>query len=48
VRPQHRRLIERVGVLNTLAHRNHVAPTIREALEHARVHVARNREALPA
>jgi SulP family sulfate permease len=44
VRPEHQRLIERVGVLNSLAHNNHVLPTIREALIHARRHL-RNRPA---
>jgi len=39
VRPEHRRLIERVGVLNSLAHENHLLPTIREALVHARRHL---------
>jgi SulP family sulfate permease len=39
VRPEHRRLIERVGVVSTLAHENHLLPTIREALIHARRHL---------
>jgi SulP family sulfate permease len=39
VRPEHQRLIERVGVLNSLAHKNHLLPTIRDALIHARRHV---------
>jgi len=39
VRPEHRRLIERVGVLSSLAHRNHLVPTIGEALTHARRHL---------
>jgi SulP family sulfate permease len=42
VRPEHRRMIERVGVLAALAHENHVLPTIREALSHARRHHVRN------
>jgi sulfate permease, SulP family len=46
VRPEHRRLIQRVGVLDTLAHENHLLPTIREALVHARLHHLRNRQAL--
>jgi SulP family sulfate permease len=46
VRPEHRDLIERVGVLNTLAHRNHLLPSLGEALLHARRHHVRNREAL--
>lgn len=45
VRPQHRRLLERVGALDALAHENHVLPTIREALDHARLHHLRNRAA---
>jgi SulP family sulfate permease len=47
LRPEHRRLIERVGVLNSLAHKNHMLPTIGEALIHARRHV-RNRQAATA
>jgi SulP family sulfate permease len=46
VRPEHRRLIERVGVMQSLAHDNHLLPTIREALVHARRHL-RNRQAPP-
>jgi SulP family sulfate permease len=38
-RPEHRRLIERVGVLNRLAHENHLLPTIGDALIHARRHL---------
>jgi SulP family sulfate permease len=48
VRPEHRRLIDRVGVLDTLAHQNHLLPTIREALDHARLHHLRNRAARAA
>jgi sulfate permease, SulP family len=48
VRPEHRRLIERVGALDSLAHANHLLPTIGEALAHARRHHVRNREALAA
>jgi SulP family sulfate permease len=47
VRPEHQRLIERVGVLNSLAHHNHLVPTIRDALIHARRHL-RNRPATAA
>jgi SulP family sulfate permease len=36
LRPDHRRLLHRVGVLDVLIHENHVVPTIREALVHAR------------
>ncbi len=46
VRPEHRRLIDQV-VVGALAHENHLVPTIREALAHARRHLARNR-GLPA
>jgi SulP family sulfate permease len=48
LRPEHRRLVERVGVLDTLAHANHLQPTISEALAHARRHHVRNREILAA
>jgi SulP family sulfate permease len=48
VPPQHRRLIERVGVLAALAHENHLLPTIDEALAHAHRHLRRNRAALAA
>jgi SulP family sulfate permease len=48
LRPEHSRLIERVGVLERLAHENHLLPTIGEALQHARRHHIRNREALAA
>jgi sulfate permease, SulP family len=44
VRPEHRRLIERLGVLDTLAHENHLLPDIRAALAHARVHHLRRRQ----
>ncbi len=46
VRDEHLRLLERVGVLDTLVHRNHVLPGIEQALAHARRHVAG--EAQPA
>jgi SulP family sulfate permease len=42
LRPDHRRLLHRVGVLDVLVHENHVVPTIREALVHARRHVVRS------
>ncbi len=48
VRPEHRRLIERVGVLDRLAHENHLLPTIDEALIHARRHVHRRQAAAVA
>ncbi len=41
----HLGLLERVGVLDTLVHRNHVLPDIQQALVHARLHVIR--EAAP-
>lgn len=41
VRPEHRGLIDRVGVLSALAHEDHLLPTIEAALEHARHHVLR-------
>lgn len=43
VQPEHLALLERAGVLDQLAHENHVVPTITEALEHARRHHERNR-----
>lgn len=48
VRPEHRRLIEHVGVFAALTHERHVLPTIDEALAHARVHHLRNRRAAGA
>jgi SulP family sulfate permease len=48
VSSEHRRLIDRVGVLAALAHENHLLPTIDEALDHAHRHVRRNRAALAA
>ena len=48
VPPERRRLIERVGVLNRLAHENHLLPTLDEALIHARRHVHRRRAATVA
>jgi SulP family sulfate permease len=44
VRPAHRRLLERTGALGTLAHDNHLLPTIEDALAHARRHHVRNRQ----
>ncbi|HZO36038.1 MAG TPA: SulP family inorganic anion transporter [Solirubrobacteraceae bacterium] len=38
VRPEHQRLLERIGALDTLAHRNHLLPGIGEALDHAWSH----------
>jgi SulP family sulfate permease len=45
VRPEHQRLLERVGVIDALAHANHVSPSIDAALDHAHRHLLRNREA---
>lgn len=39
VRPQHRPLIEHVGVIGRLAHENHLLPTLADALIHARRHL---------
>jgi SulP family sulfate permease len=47
VRPEHQRLLERVGALDTLAHASHLAPSIDAALEHAHRHVLRNRALTP-
>jgi SulP family sulfate permease len=46
VRPEHQRLIKRVGVINTLTHENHLVPTIRDALAHARLHHLRHQAAV--
>jgi SulP family sulfate permease len=48
LRAEHRRLLDRVGVLARLAHANHLLPTIDDALAHARRHHVRNRAALAA
>jgi sulfate permease, SulP family len=48
VKPAHRRLLARTGALDALAHERHLMPTIREALEHARLHVRRAGRAAPA
>jgi sulfate permease, SulP family len=45
VRPEHERALVAAGALDALAHERHLLPTIREALDHARLHV---RRALPA
>nr|WP_205208083.1 SulP family inorganic anion transporter [Arthrobacter sp. 147(2020)] len=44
VQEQHLRLITKVGVLESLRHRNHLFTALEPAIEHARSHVARNRE----
>jgi sulfate permease, SulP family len=41
LRPEHRRLLERVGTLDALRHENHELPTIHDALAHAHRHLAR-------
>jgi SulP family sulfate permease len=48
LRPEHRRMVERIGVLDSLRHENHLLPTIAEALVHARSHHLRNRQQLAA
>jgi SulP family sulfate permease len=48
VRPEHRLLLERVGVLSRLAHANHLLATFDDALAHGRRHLRRNRAARPA
>jgi SulP family sulfate permease len=48
VSEEHRGLLERVGVLDTLTHPNHLQPTFAEALEHARLHHERDRGELTA
>ncbi|GAA1126487.1 SulP family inorganic anion transporter [Arthrobacter flavus] len=45
VQDRHLRLITRVGVLESLRHHNHLFTALEPAVEHARSHVARNREA---
>jgi SulP family sulfate permease len=40
-RPQHRRVMEAVGVLDRLAHERHIFEELDEAVAHARAHVAR-------
>jgi SulP family sulfate permease len=41
VRPHHRRILEAVGALDRLAHERHLFDHLGDAVEHARVHVAR-------
>lgn len=45
VQDRHLRLITRVGVLDSLRHHNHLFTALEPAVEHARSHVSRNREA---
>jgi SulP family sulfate permease len=42
-RPDHERLLRRVGALDQLVHENHLLPTFDDALAHAHRHLARNR-----
>jgi SulP family sulfate permease len=46
LRPEHRLLLQRAGVLDALVHENHVVPTMREALIHSRRHVVRSGHAI--
>lgn len=48
VSEEHRGLLERVGVLDSLTHPNHLQPTFAGALEHARHHHERDRGQLTA
>ena len=41
VQPEHRRLLDGVGVFDSLRHERHLMDTLDEAIEHARDHVAR-------
>jgi SulP family sulfate permease len=41
IQPQHRGLVERVGVIRSLRHQNHLFDDLPAAVEHARSHVAR-------
>lgn len=41
LRPEHRRLVEAVGVLAALQHERHLLDTLDDAIEHARSHVRR-------
>ncbi|MCR6689848.1 SulP family inorganic anion transporter [Cellulomonas sp.] len=48
LRPQHRRVVESVGVLDVLAHEHHLFDDLEEALAHARSHVRRARATMGA
>ena len=48
LRPQHRRVVESVGVLDALAHEKHLFDDLGTALEHARSHVSRERATMGA
>jgi SulP family sulfate permease len=41
VRPHHRRILKAVGALDRLAHERHLFDHLDDALDHARVHIAR-------
>jgi sulfate permease, SulP family len=41
VRPRHRQLLEAVGTLDHLAHERHLFDTLDDAVDHARMHLAR-------
>ncbi|MFV0433181.1 MAG: SulP family inorganic anion transporter [Leucobacter sp.] len=47
VRPEHRALLQQLGVIESLRHPNHLFAELDPALEHARSHVRRSREAAP-
>ncbi|TDT34214.1 SulP family inorganic anion transporter [Naumannella halotolerans] len=47
VRPEHRALLDRVGVLDSLRHPNHLLDSLDAAVAHARSHVARLRTGAP-
>ncbi|GGC02304.1 SulP family inorganic anion transporter [Cellulomonas carbonis] len=42
LRPEHRRVVEAVGVLDALQHEKHLFDTLPDAIEHARSHVRRS------
>lgn len=46
VRQRHKRILKTVGALDNLAHDNHLFETLDDALEHARMHVARTAHAV--
>ena len=46
VLPQHRGLIERVGVTEHLRHPRHLIASLDEAVEHARSHIRRERPSI--
>ena len=44
-RPEHLKVLEAVGVLDRLAHENHLFTDLDAAVAHARLHVARSEHA---